>query len=171
MKPLFSSDEEANAASQAPAAPAPAPSLPPLSTPVGMDALPALRPEAVPAPVPQMRVDISGIDDKAIEALGGSTGAGVAKVSAKLLGTVRASDADVFGAQLNELIATSKGLDPAKLKSGGLLSRVTGMFGSVKEKMLSQYQVVESRMDTLVGEMTRHANLHRKRIQDFDEMY
>jgi uncharacterized protein YaaN involved in tellurite resistance len=168
MKPLFSSDEEAKAASTAPVAPAPAfPSLlDPASSP---DMLPASRPEVSAAPV--IRVDISGIDDKAIEALGGSTGAGVAKVSAKLLGTVRASDADVFGTQLNELIATSKGLDPAKLRSGGLLSRVTNMFGSVKEKMLSQYQVVESRMDTLVAEMTRHANVHRGRIQDFDEMY
>jgi uncharacterized protein YaaN involved in tellurite resistance len=167
MKPLFSSDEEANAASATPAAPLPA--LAPLLDPAPMPDLPALRPEAGAAP--QVRVDISGIDDKAIEGLGGSTGAGVAKVSAKLLGTVRASDADVFGTQLNELIATSKGLDPAKLRSGGLLSRVTNMFGSVKEKMLSQYQVVESRMDTLVAEMTRHASLHRSRIQDFDDMY
>ena len=166
MKPLFSSDEEANPASAVPATPAFPPLLEPAPAP---DALPALRPEASAAPI--VRVDISGIDDKAIEALGGSTGAGVAKVSAKLLGTVRASDADVFGTQLNELIATSKGLDPAKLRSGGLLSRVTNMFGSVKEKMLSQYQVVESRMDTLVTEMTRHANVHRARIQDFDEMY
>ena len=178
MKPLFSSDEEANAASASSAAPAPAfapapasaPAFPPLLDPArAADALPAMRPEAS-AP-PPVRVDISGIDDKAIEGLGGNTGAGVAKVSAKLLGTVRASDADVFGTQLNELIATSKGLDPAKLRSGGLLSRVTNMFGSVKEKMLSQYQVVESRMDTLVGEMTRHANVHRARIHDFDEMY
>ncbi|QOY95095.1 toxic anion resistance protein [Massilia sp. UMI-21] len=168
MKPLFSSDEEAQAASPVPATPAPA--FPPLLEPAGtQDMLPASRPEAGTAPL--VRVDISGIDDKAIESLGGSTGAGVAKVSAKLLGTVRASDADVFGTQLNELIATSKGLDPAKLRSGGLLSRVTNMFGSVKEKMLSQYQVVESRMDTLVGEMTRHATVHRNRIQDFDEMY
>ena len=168
MKPLFSSDEEANAASAAPAAPAPA--LAPLLNPAGMpDLVPAARPEANLAPA--VRVDISGIDDKAIEALGGNTGAGVAKVSAKLLGTVRASDADVFGTQLNELIATSKGLDPARLRSGGMLSRLTGMFGSVKEKMLSQYQVVESRMDTLVAEMTRHANVHRARIQDFDEMF
>ena len=169
MKPLFSSDEEANAASTKPVAPAPAmaPLLDPaLTTP---DMLPAARPEASVAPL--VRVDISGIDDKAIETLGGNTGAAVAKVSAKLLGTVRASDADVFGTQLNELIATSKGLDPAKLRSGGLLSRVTNMFGSVKEKMLSQYQVVESRMDTLVSEMTRHAGVHRGRIQDFDEMF
>ncbi|WBS03717.1 toxic anion resistance protein [Pseudoduganella sp. SL102] len=167
MKPLFS-DEEANAASALPVAPAPA--FPPLLDPSRpTDNLPAARPEASAAPV--VRVDLSGIDDKAIESLGGSTGAGVAKVSAKLLGTVRASDADVFGTQLNELIATSKGLDPARLRSGGLLSRVTNMFGSVKEKMLSQYQVVESRMDTLVAEMTRHANVHRGRIQDFDEMY
>ncbi len=171
MKPLFSSDEEANAASVPTATPAPAPAFPPLlDSAAASGVLPALRPETSVAP-PPVRVDISGIDDKAIEGLGGNTGAGVAKVSAKLLGTVRASDADVFGTQLNELIATSKGLDPAKLRSGGLLSRVTNMFGSVKEKMLSQYQVVESRMDTLVSEMTRHANVHRARIQDFDEMY
>lgn len=168
MKPLFSSDEDA----QAPSAPATTglPSLAPLLDPApASGALPALRPEESAAPL--VRVDISGIDDKAIESLGGNTGAGVAKVSAKLLGTVRASDADVFGAQLNELIATSKGLDPAKLQSGGLLSRVTNLFGSVKEKMLSQYQVVESRMDTLVSEMTRHASVHKGRISDFDEMY
>jgi len=169
MKPLFSSEEEANAAPAQPLAPA---SLPPLLDPAPLpDRLPALS-EASPAPAaPVVRVDVSGIDDKAIEALGGSSGSSVAKISAKLLGTVRASDADVFGTQLNELIATSKGLDPAKLRSGGLLSRVSNMFGSVKEKMLSQYQMVESRMDTLIGEMTRHANLHRGRIQDFDEMY
>ena len=165
MKPLFSAEEEAKATS-----PPPAPAFPPLLDPAAAPgALPALQPQAS-AP-PPVRVDISGIDDKAIEALGGSTGAGVAKVSAKLLGTVRASDADVFGVQLNELIATAKGLDPAKLRSAGLVSRITGMFGSVKEKMLSQYQVVESRMDTLVAEMTRHANVHRGRIQDFDAMY
>ncbi|UVW29263.1 toxic anion resistance protein [Massilia sp. H6] len=172
MKPLFSSDEEANAAPVAPLAPAPllTPSLNASSSHAGApDLLPASLSAASAAP--QVRVDISGIDDKAIEALGGNTGAGVAKVSAKLLGTVRASDADVFGTQLNELIVTSRGLDPAKLRSGGLLSRVTNMFGSVKEKMLSQYQVVESRMDTLVAEMTRHANVHRGRIQDFDEMF
>lgn len=168
MKPLFSSEEEANAASTAPAAPQPVPA--PLLNPAPMpDMLPTSLSEASAAPL--VRIDVSGIDDKAIEGLGGSTGAGVANVSAKLLGTVRASDADVFGTQLNELIATAKGLDPAKLRSGGLLSRVTNMFGSVKEKMLSQYQVVESRMDTLVAEMTRHANVHRARIQDFDEMY
>ena len=168
MKPLFSSDEDAQSLPTTPVDAAPM--LPPLSSPdLSSGMLPAMRPEASPAPV--VRVDISGIDDKAIESLGGNTGTGVAKVSAKLLGTVRASDADVFGAQLNELIATSKVLDPAKLRSGGLLSRVSSLFGSVKEKMLSQYQVVESRMDTLVSEMTRHANVHKGRITDFDEMY
>ena len=173
MKPLFSSDDDAKAASAQPVAPAPV--FAPVTMPDASSAtLPALRPETSVAPVasaPLAPVDISGIDDKAIESLGGSTGTGVAKVSAKLLGTVRASDADVFGTQLNELIATSKGLDPAKLRSGGLMGRVTSLFGSVKEKMLSQYQVVESRMDTLVSEMNRHANVHRSRIHDFDEMY
>ena len=134
MKPLFSAEEEANAASAVPSTvPAtPTPALPPLFSPAGTDALPALRPEASAAPL--VRVDISGIDDKAIESLGGATGASVAKVSAKLLGTVRASDADVFGAQLNELIATAKGLDPAKLRSGGLMARVTGMLARSRKR-------------------------------------
>ena len=168
MKPLFSSDEDAQNASAPPAAAVP--SLGPLlDQAVTSGMLPATLSEA--SAVPVVPVDLSGIDDKAIESLGGSTGSGVAKVSAKLLGTVRASDADMFGAQLNELIATSKGLDPAKLRSGGVLSRITNLFGSVKEKMLSQFQVVESRMDTLVAEMTRHANVHRGRIHDFDEMF
>jgi uncharacterized protein YaaN involved in tellurite resistance len=179
MKPLFSSDEDAQAAS-APStvATTATPGFPSLLTPaVDANTLPASLPASLPPSLPAasaaplVRVDLSGIDDKAIESLGGNTGTGVAKVSAKLLGTVRASDADVFGTQLNELIATSKGLDPAKLRSGGLLSRVSNMFGSVKEKMLSQYQVVESRMDTLVSEMTRHASVHKGRIHDFDEMY
>src|SRR6186997_731195 len=113
MKPLFSSDEEAQSTPVTPVATTPG--LPPLFNPaVASDMLPASLPEVSPAPL--VRVDISGIDDKAIESLGGSTGTGVAKVSAKLLGTVRASDAEVFGTQLNELIATSKGLDPAKLR-------------------------------------------------------
>ncbi|RYE86089.1 MAG: hypothetical protein EOO75_16160, partial [Myxococcales bacterium] len=70
MKPLFSAEEEANAASAVPGAvPAtPTPALPPLFSPAGTDTLPALRPEASAAPL--VRVDISGIDDKAIEALG-----------------------------------------------------------------------------------------------------
>ncbi len=77
MKPLFSSDEEANAASAPTATPAPAPAFPPLlDTAAASGVLPALRPEANVAP-PPVRVDISGIDDKAIEGLGGNTGAGV----------------------------------------------------------------------------------------------
>ena len=144
MKPLFSSDEEAKAASVPSTIPVPAchrvGAIARSCLDAGHAADCASRGErGSRGPGRYLR-----IDDKAIESLGGSTGAGVTKVSAKLLSTVRASDADVFGTQLNELIATSKGLDPAKLRSGGLLSRVTNMFGSVKEKMLSQYQVVES---------------------------
>ena len=52
MKPLFSAEEEANAASAVPSTvPAtPTPALPPLFSPAGTDALPALRPEASAAP-------------------------------------------------------------------------------------------------------------------------
>jgi uncharacterized protein YaaN involved in tellurite resistance len=81
-------------------------------------------------------------------------------------------NADVFGAQLNQLIATAKGLDPNKLKTGGgLLTRARNLFGSAKEAMLAQYQVVESRMDTLLVEMAHHATLHKGRIQDLEGLY
>jgi uncharacterized protein YaaN involved in tellurite resistance len=110
-------------------------------------------------------------DDKDIDALGANAAAGLSGVSKKLLGTVRASDADVFGTQLNELIATAKGLAPEKLKNKGLLARAMNLFGSAKENMLAQYGVVESRMDTLVVELENHSTLHSNRINDFESMY
>ena len=57
MKPLFSSDDEAKAASAVPVAP-----LAPLLNPSGTsDMLPASRPEASAAPL--VRIDVSAIDD------------------------------------------------------------------------------------------------------------
>jgi len=168
MKPLFSTDEEVQATSAPTLTPAPSLNLAPSLVPsISSGMLPAARPEATAAP----RVDISAIDDKAIEALGSTAGKGIAGVSARLLGSVRAADADEFGTQLNELIALSKGLDPEKLQSGGLISRFTSLFGSMKEKMLAQYEKVEGRMGTVVGEMERHANIQRQIVTDAQAMF
>lgn len=124
------------------------------------------------SPPAHINMALVNFGDDQIEQLGAQAGTGVAQVSKKLLATVRAADSDVFGTQLNELIATAKGLDPQKLKtSGGFLTRAMNLFGSAKEAMLAQYQVVESRMDVLLAEMGGHGNLHKGRVQDLENLY
>lgn len=105
---------------------------------------------------------IDSTDDKATQ--------GVATISQKMLSSLRASDADVFGQKLNALVMVSKGLDPKNMKSG-MLSKITHIFGTTKEKFMAQYNTVEKQMDSLVNELDKSSNLHRQRIVDFNTMY
>lgn len=167
MKPLFPSDtDELAPVSTAVASISPAPMV------AALDA--GSLPTVVVASSPPAHINMARVtfSDDEIDQLGKVAGAGVAQVTKKLLTTIRAADSDVFGEQLNELIATAKGLDPKKLKTaGGLLTRVMNAFGSAKEAMLAQYQVVESRMDVLITEMEGHGNLHKGRVQDLEGLY
>jgi len=114
---------------------------------------------------------LTTIDDNTIDALGDTTSVQLSGLSQQLLTTVRASDADVFGEKLNQLVVVAKGMDPKKMASGGILSRITGMFGSVKEKLLAQYSTCEHQMDSLVGELDKAVALHAHRVDDFEGMY
>lgn len=174
MKPLFPSETDT------PTMVAPSNTAPMIAS-FDSGILPAVAlsapvtPVAAPVPVvPPVHLNMALVNfgDDQIEQLGAATGVGMAGVSKRMLSTIRAADADVFGTQLNELIATAKGLDPNKLKtSGGLLTRAMNLFGSAKEAMMQQYQVVESRMDVLLAEMGRHSALHKARIKDLEELY
>jgi uncharacterized protein YaaN involved in tellurite resistance len=128
----------------------------------------------VPAISPQSSTNLPAlltIDDSAIDSLGGQSRMQLSALSTKMLGTVRASDADVFGQKLNELVGVAKGMNPAELNKGGVISKITHFFGSAKEKMLAQYQTVEKRMDALVSELNKSITLHTQRITDLEGMY
>lgn len=131
-----------------------------------LDSLPAMRTAQISSRSNLTRI----VSDDEIDALGVPASSGLSGLSQKLLATIRASDADVFGAQLNTLVTTAKGLNPDKLKSG-VLARFSNLFGSAKETMLAQYATVESRMGAIIGELSRHETLHKGRIADFDTMY
>ncbi|MBN3790130.1 toxic anion resistance protein [Burkholderia sp. Ac-20353] len=106
-----------------------------------------------------------------IDQLGAAQGSRIAAFSQQILASVRASDADQFGDKLNELIATAKGLDPRGADKGGLLTQVTRLFRSTKEKLLAQYETVSKRMDTLVVELESHAQRQKNGIDELERMY
>lgn len=122
------------------------------------------------APVAQTKALVT-IDDSTIDNLGDQTSVQLSSLSQQLLTTVRASDADVFGEKLNQLVGVAKGMDPKKLSNGGILSKITGLFGTVKEKLLAQYSTCEHQMDALVGELDKAVALHAHRVDDYEGMY
>lgn len=124
------------------------------------------------APVQQTAVaTFRVVTDDEIDKLGNNNSARAKTTGDKLLQSVKASDMDAFGGKLNELIAVAKGLDPNKLSKPGIIGRITSMFGSVKEKMLSELDSAEGRINSLTGEMTKSVTLFHNRIGDIENLY
>lgn len=162
-----------------------------MSNPLFADAKPAGQKAAVfaePAPDLSGFVQVSGVQqttavtvapqvhritvtDDMIDKLGETSSTKVSQVSQKILAGTKASDVDVLGAKLNELVITTKKLDPEKMGKPGLIGRIFGAAGNVKEKLLSEYQTVETRMNTLVGELDSMRNLMIKRVDDLEKMF
>lgn len=111
------------------------------------------------------------VADADIDQIGSRVGGHAAKTAQQILASVKASDVDGFGQKLNELIAVSKQLDPKKMGKKGVISAISNFFGSAKEKMLSQYETVEQRMNTLVAEMDKTVAVQTQRIVDLEQMY
>lgn len=125
----------------------------------------------VPVAIPTRTTALVTVTDDQIDSLGDKYATQLSSASTKMLSSVRASDADAFGVTLNQLVATAKGMDPSGYKKGGILSRVTHLFGSVKDKMLAQYDTVEKRMDALISELDKSAAKQAARIHDFEDMF
>ena len=121
--------------------------------------------EKNPAPI------LEQITDAQIDQLGDQSSSQLASFSQKILNHVKASDADGFGSKLNELVGVAKDLNPTAYSKNGILQKFTSFFGSAKEKMLSKYSSVESRMNSLIRELDKSTALHTKRIADLEEMY
>jgi uncharacterized protein YaaN involved in tellurite resistance len=118
-------------------------------------------------PVAQVEV----VTEQQIDQLGEKNALVLSDISHKMLTHVRAADADAFGQKLNELVGVAKNLNPSRFENPGILSRLTGFFGSAKEKILAQFQTVDSRMQALIKELDHSTSLHTERIQDMEEMY
>lgn len=130
-----------------------------------------LSPAAQPLVAAQRFVPAQTISDQDIEKLGDNYAMQLSGLSKKMLSSVRASDVDAFGEKLNALVGVAKELDPSKFKTKGIIASIQRMFGSAKEKMLAQYQSVEQRMNVLVGELDKSAQLQIQRVSDLEEMY
>ncbi len=133
------------------------------------DVLRGAQPVAVHAAKPLAQLEV--VTEKQIDQLGEKNALVLSNISQKMLTHVRAADADVFGQKLNELVGVAKNLNPSRFENPGIISRIAGLFGSAKEKILAQFQTVDSRMQALIKELDHSTNLHTARIQDMEEMY
>lgn len=126
----------------------------------------------VAQPVTTRALSTHVITREMIDKLGEATASKPSQITNAILASVKASDADKFGLNLNELVAQAKKLDPAKMGKGGFLSGMLSFGGNLKEKLLAQYSTVEARMDALTVELDKMAVLMKKRAEvDCEEMY
>lgn len=127
--------------------------------------------EHLPATVTDTPIRTIVVTDEQIERLGDQQASHLSSLSKQILSQVRASDLEEFGAKLNELVTTAKGLDPQKFNRKGILGFLTNLFSSAKDKMLAQYSTVEGRMNELIVELDKGTSLHTRRIGDLEDMY
>lgn len=111
------------------------------------------------------------VTDELIDKLGQGSTSQVSQVSQKILAGTKASDVDLLGSKLNDLISTTKKLDPTKMGKPSFLGRIFGAANNVKEKLHAEYQTVETRMNALIGELDSMAKLMDQRVVDLEQMY
>jgi len=104
--------------------------------------------------------------DSDIDHLTQDARAGYASVTEKLLATHKTADMGDMGSQLNELLATAKGLDPKQQKS--LVGKFMAHIRGEKEQILAHTQSVKARIAELEAQMDKSAALQRQRIQDLE---
>lgn len=141
-----------------------------LSSPATSSAnLPSVNIEKAVAPQEkrQLRVITEGELEKISQAETGST----ANVTRELISYIKTADAGEFGEKLTELVLLAKGLDPQSVQGKGIMAKIRNSFSSTKERMLTQYNLVEKGSLTLLAHLDKDAALHKKRIGDFDVMY
>jgi len=119
---------------------------------------------------PQTRA-LTVISDKDIQNFGTASTNRISATSQKILAGTKASAVDDFGDKLNELVATTKKLDPADIGKPSLIKKLFGIGSSVKDQFQAQYQTVEQRMNTLIAEIDSMAKLMEQRIDDLETMY
>jgi uncharacterized protein YaaN involved in tellurite resistance len=162
VSPLFSDIAPAATPS---ATPVPAPVLPDIPAPT----LPGVaQPVSLTSPmasVPAERL-LALPTDQDIDQLSQDSRGGYATVAEKLLATHKTADAGEMGAQINQLLATAKGLNPSEQKSlvGKVLTRIRGE----REQILAHTQSVKQRIAELEKQMDQSAALQRQRIVDLE---
>lgn len=124
------------------------------------------------SPVSSRAVSTQVVTRAMVTALAQRNGAKPSSITTQILSAVKASESDELGLKLNQLVATTKKLDPTKMGKPSMLGKLLNFGGNVKEKMLSEYQSVEQRMNVLGGELDKMASLMSKRAEvDCEQMY
>ena len=105
-----------------------------------------------------------------IDKLGKSNADQMTKITSQMLGSVKASDVDVFGKQLTELIGQARKLDPTT-KPRTFLQRIFNAGADTKQAIVARYQTVEQQMNILIGAMQNTVKQQETRIVDVQKLF
>lgn len=162
MKELFQPDVQVGTRS------ALAPVVPVTSAPVEQ----ALAPSSALAPsAASVSAVLPPLGDSALEQRSQQTMQRLSQVPAQLLEGIKLSAAGDFGSDLTQLVGLAKGLDPQKLRQGGLVDKALSLFSSTKERLMARYTTVEKQMDALTAALDTKAAVHVQRIAECDKLY
>jgi uncharacterized protein YaaN involved in tellurite resistance len=115
--------------------------------------------------------NLSPVTADQIDKLGDQYATKLSANSQKLLSQVKAKDAEILGTQMTKIIGIAKGFDASKFKDKGLITKISGIFGSVKERLLAEYSSVEKRIDEVVVQIDANILARQSSIPQLEEMY
>ena len=142
------------------------------STTASPVAQPQVLPSAsanVPAVARRSVLAVKSVDD--IARIGAGNTAALSSLSSELFTSMKAADADKLGLHLNQVLAVAKKLDPQSFATKGVVSKLRGLFGDIKEQMFAQYSSVDGQLTRLLKECEGQMTLHQKRVQDLEQHY
>lgn len=103
---------------------------------------------------------------------GGKYASAYANTNQMILANVRASDVDVLGDALNDIVTTAKKLNPTELESSkGVFGKVRNLFGNAKERMCREFSTVEQRINQLVDQCDQNVEVFRRRVVEADQLF
>lgn len=114
---------------------------------------------------------IPNISEQEIINLGAKQLSNISDVSNAILSNATTGDVDILGQKLNQLVTTTKQLDPTKIGKKSWFEKLFSAGESIKDKALAQYQTVEQRINQLILELDAIVKQMSSRIDQLDQMY
>lgn len=125
----------------------------------------SITPPAAPA-------SISGLNEKDFRSRGVALIQRSAAVSNEVLTQSHDVDGGDFGTKIVELTVAAKGFDPKHLaRADSLIGWITGNWGAARERAVASFRTFSERVDGLVKELERHAEIHRGREETFARLF
>lgn len=126
---------------------------------------------ADPGQVAQIRSSIDLGDRAELSTYGEKAQRSVTAYADKILAQTRNRDMGDTGKLLIDILEKARGLDPASIKEGGILSRMFSSLEARVRRFTEQFEDVASQIDGVVIELGRHKDNLKRDIAILDDLH